>query len=178
MFKFCLVFMLTSVLLLAACVPDQAPGETVEVTRLPLTAVAPPPSPIDEAPNVLLAHNWQLTAAGGEADDMFLPQPPAALHFTVNPDPNGSEGYSFDGFSGCNTLFGSYVVLEESLVMDVGQTEQDCGADFMAFENYMLAILRSSPTYAISSENGEFFLILQLPDNETERLVFMAVAGV
>ncbi len=132
------------------------------------------PQTLAQLPADLLAHNWQLVGAGGEADDMFLANPPAWLRFTADPDPNNSAGFSFEGFSGCNTLFGSYVVANETLVLDIGQTEQACGDDFMAFENFMLEILRNSPSFNILPENDALFLILQLPDNESDRLVFSA----
>lgn len=129
-------------------------------------------------PAELLAHTWQLLAAGGEADDMFLPLPeePAWLRFSDQPAPNSNVGFSFEGFSGCNALFGSYTVSEAILTMDVALTQKGCEPeDLLNFENYMLAVLRHQPTFTTMTENGIAYLTIQLPDDESGRLVFQGV---
>ena len=157
---------------MTACVPTTA--QQGVAVPLPATETAVPLPP----PSDLLTHTWQLVATGGEADDMFLPlqEEPAWLRFSDQSEPNGKVGFSFEGFSGCNALFGSYTVSEATLTMDVALTQKGCEpADLLNFENYMLAVLRHQPTFTIMSENGTAYLTIQLPDDESGRLVFQGV---
>ncbi len=156
-----------------ACTPTitQEPAAQIPTIAVTATETAVTTSP----PAELLAHTWQLLGAGGEADDMFFPLPndPAWLRFSHHPDPNGSTGFSFEGFSGCNALFGSYVASNNTLTIDVGVTQQGCEPNLAAFEDFMLEVLRHQPTFAVTSESGTTYLTLQLPDDESGRLVFI-----
>ena len=163
------ILFLLFIIFLMACTPVT---EQIETTQMTETAVSLPP------PSDLLAHTWQLAAIGGEADDMFLPLPeePAWLRFLDQPELNGTVGFSFEGFSGCNALFGSYTVSEATLTMDAALTQKGCEPeDLLNFENYMLAVLRHQPTFTTMSENGIAYLTMQLPDDESSRLVFQGV---
>lgn len=105
---------------LAACQTSEITGvEETAVSQLNEIAVE-----LEMPPSDLIGTAWQLAAAGDEAADMFLPNPPAWLRFSDNPDPNGNPGFSFEGFSGCNTLFSSYLVAANMLMMDVGMTSK------------------------------------------------------
>ncbi len=168
------LFVLTFWLFLTACAPASG-QEPTALGAAPTPTISPQgtETAVTNLPEALVNHTWQLTAAGEEAADMFLPDPPAWLRFSTQPDPNEPAGYSFEGYSGCNTLFGAYTVAGEKLTMSVGQTEQGCDPDLMAFEGYMVDLLRQGPTFAITSENGTDFLALQLADDASSRLIFV-----
>lgn len=165
------LFVFTFWLLLTACVPTSGPEPNAAAT--PTIPPQGTETAVTNLPEALVNHTWRLTAAGDELADMFLPNPPAWLHFSTQPGPNEPTGYSFEGFSGCNTLFGAYTAAGEKLTISVGQTERGCDPDQMAFEGYMVNLLRQEPTFVLTSENGTDFLTLQLPDDASNRLVFI-----
>jgi heat shock protein HslJ len=147
------------------------PGERLLFVPL-LSDTELPPDANQQPPAALLSTTWQLVGAGGEAEDMFLPNPNAWLRFTAVPDPNDNNGFGFEGFSGCNSLLGSYTLSADKIVMAVGQTKLACEADYMTFENFMMGILLNEPTFAFVDDANGRYLILQLPDDESKRLVF------
>lgn len=126
----------------------------------------------DPAVAELINHSWILVAAGGEADDMFLPEQPAELTFTDRPEPNGEPGLVYTGFTGCNQLFGNYQLRDEQITMGVGQTEVGCEADLMSFEQFMIDTLNNKPLYSLSSEGNDRFLSLQVDGDESRRIFF------
>lgn len=158
----------TSTQLLATVVePTASATEPIVPTEtLVPTEVSAQPLPAD-----LLDVTWHLVAAGDEGSDMFLPDPPAWLRFSAETDPNSDTGFSFDGYSSCNSLFGNYTSKANTLVATVGRTEQGCEEIVMAFEDFVVAVLVNQPAYRVESEGAMRFLIIENPNDPMQRLI-------
>jgi heat shock protein HslJ len=124
--------MILGVLLLAGCTHDR-----------PETAGQTPASTAQ-----LLNNYWKLTRLGDQV--ITTPQETREVHFVLH-----SENQRVTGFSGCNSLMGSYVLDGNELKFDqVGGTLMACTGD-MALEREFLAMFGDVSRWQIEGETLE-----------------------
>jgi heat shock protein HslJ len=126
----CLVIF--TVLALSACANDQA---------------APTPGSATASTAQLLNTYWKLTQLGEQI--VATPQGAREIHLVLQ-----SENQRVTGFSGCNTMAGSYVLEGDKLRFDrMAGTMMACAGPGMELEQKFLAIFAQAARWEISGES-------------------------
>ncbi|MEM1271777.1 MAG: META domain-containing protein [Bacteroidota bacterium] len=107
----------------------------------------------------LLGDSWRIVrvepAEGSPVEIISNGEEPASITFTTEPNLNGA-GLEFTGYTGCNSMFGSYtrVVNDGLLISGVGATERACAPQtIMTAEAVLLNTLPGTVRVTFGSSN-------------------------